>query len=166
MTTKGVSMSVPSRGFFTLLALLAVPALVFAADYTVHTVTLPGGGADGIGMDYIGYDAATNAVWAPAGNTGAVDVIDVATGKIRQVTGFPTKEVTFRDRKRVIGPSSVTFGDGKAFVGNRGDSSVCAVNPKTLERGKCEVLDSMPDGIAYVGPTKEVWVTTPRDKSI
>jgi DNA-binding beta-propeller fold protein YncE len=147
-------------------AVLAVPALVFAADYTVRTVTLPGGGPEGIGMDYIGYDAATNAVWAPAGNTGAVDVIDVATGKIRQVTGFPTKEVTFRDRKRVIGPSSVTFGDGKAFVGNRGDSSVCAVNPKTLERGKCEVLDSMPDGLAYVGPTKEVWVTTPRDKSI
>ncbi len=24
----------------------------------------------------------------------------------------------------------------------------------------------MPDGLAYVGPTKEVWVTTPRDKSI
>src|SRR5262249_58696437 len=60
----------------------------------------------------------------------------------------------------------VTFGDGKAFVGNRGDSSVCAVNPKTLERGTCAVLDSMPDGLAYVGPTREVWVTTPRDMSI
>src|SRR5262249_29686530 len=27
-------------------------------------------------------------------------------------------------------------------------------------------LDSMPDGLAYVAQTKEVWVTTPRDKSI
>src|SRR5436309_13830411 len=143
MTTKGVTMSVSSRGLFFFLALLGVPALVFAADYTVRTVTLPGGGADGIGMDYIGYDAATNTVWAPAGNTGAVDVIAVAGGKIRQITGFPTKEVTFRDRKRVIGPSSVTFGGGKAFVGNRGDNSVCAINPKTLQRGKCKVLDSM-----------------------
>jgi len=53
-----------------------------------------------------------------------------------------------------------------AFVGNRGDSSVCAFNPKTHARGHCEVLDSMPDGLAYVAATKEVWVTTPRDKSI
>src|SRR5262249_56839255 len=33
-------------------------------------------------------------------------------------------------------------------------------------RGHCHKLDSMPDGLAYVAGTKEVWVTTPRDKSI
>ena len=33
-------------------------------------------------------------------------------------------------------------------------------------RGTCGKLDSSPDGIAYVAKTKEVWVTTPRDKSI
>src|SRR5262249_49108361 len=33
-------------------------------------------------------------------------------------------------------------------------------------KGTCGKLDSMPDGIAYVAKTKEVWVTTPRDKSI
>lgn len=156
-------MTATPRALLPLLLLLAVP--VCGADYKAHTITLPGGTADGIAMDYIGYHAATNTVWIP-GNVGTVYVIDAATAKIRQVTGFPTKEVTIRDRKRLLGPSSVTFGDGKVYIGNRGDSSVCAVDPKTLERGKCEVLASMPDGLAYVAPTKEVWVTTPRDKSI
>ena len=144
---------------------LALPVTLCAAEATVHSITLPGGTPAGIGMDYIGFDHATDTVWVPAGGTGAVDVID-ASGKVRQITGFPTKEVTFRDRKRTMGPSSVTMGDGTVYVGNRGDSSICAVNPKTLVRGHCEVLDSMPDGLAYVGATKEVWVTTPRDKSI
>jgi DNA-binding beta-propeller fold protein YncE len=52
------------------------------------------------------------------------------------------------------------------YVGNRGDSSVCAFNASSLARGACHRLDSMPDGLAYVAATKEVWVTTPRDKSI
>src|SRR5437764_10176979 len=94
-----------------LLALLALPAVLVAAGYSVTTITLPGGTPEGIGMDYIGYHAATNAIWVPAGNSGAVDVIDMATHKIRQIPGFPTKEVTVRDRKRVLGPSSVAFGD-------------------------------------------------------
>jgi len=149
---------------FAILTLLAVP--LFAADYSVHTLPLPGATPAGIGMDYIGFDAATNAVWVPACNTGAVDVIDPATNKIRQVTGFPTKEVELRNVKRVIGPSSVSFGGGTAFIGNRADSSVCAVNAKTLARERCQVLASSPDGLAYVAATKELWVTTPRDKSI
>jgi DNA-binding beta-propeller fold protein YncE len=70
------------------------------------------------------------------------------------------------ERKRRVGPSSVTIGDGWVYVGNRGDSSVCAFHPRTLVRGACHRLDSMPDGLAYVAATKEVWVTTPRDKSI
>jgi len=147
-----------------LLLFLALP--VFAADYTVKPLPLPGASAEGIGMDYIAYEPSTNSVWVPAGNTGAVDVIDVATGKIAQITGFATKEVTFRDRKRTVGPSAVAFGGKTAYVGNRGDSSVCAVDVKTHKLGHCEVLPSSPDGIAYVPNTAEVWVTTPRDKSI
>ena len=153
------------RRLFALVLFFAMPAAVFAADYSVRTIQLPGATPAGIAMDYIGFDAPTGSIWIP-GNTGAVDVIDVATGHIRQITGFPTKEVTMRERKRTLGPSSVTFGGGMAYVGNRGDSSVCAIDPKTLARGHCEVLDSSPDGLAYVAATKEVWVTTPRDKSI
>jgi len=150
----------------TALLLLLLPALLYATDYTVSKITLPGGTDTGIGMDYIAFDEGTNSVWVPAGNSGRVDVIDASTQKIREIPNFTTKEVTVRERKRVLGPSSVTFGGGKVFIGNRGDQSVCAFDTKTLAKGACGTLTSMPDGIAYVAATKEVWVTTPRDKSI
>ena len=157
------------------LAILVIAgAFLFAAQtlraadptYTVSMQALPGASDAGIGMDYIIFDPATHSVWVPAGNTGAVDVVDPATGKVRQITGFPTAEMGTGDRKRVVGPSSVTIGSGVIYIGNRGDSTVCAVDPKTLVRGTCHKVDSMPDGLAYVAGTKEVWVTTPRDKSI
>ncbi|HEX7835850.1 MAG TPA: hypothetical protein VF469_00225, partial [Kofleriaceae bacterium] len=109
----------------------------------------------------------TRTVWAPAGNTAAVDVVDITTRRVAQVTGFPTQEFERGGQKRTVGPSSATLGEaGTVYVGNRGDSSVCAVDEAKLVRGACGKLDSSPDGIAYVASTHEVWVTTPRDKSI
>jgi DNA-binding beta-propeller fold protein YncE len=95
-----------------------------------------------------------------------VAVIDTSKGTVRQIDGFPTAAMGTGDRKRMVGPSSVTVGKGLVYVGNRGDSTVCALNASTLARGTCHHFDSMPDGLAYVAATKEVWVTTPRDKSI
>jgi DNA-binding beta-propeller fold protein YncE len=136
------------------------------AGYKVDLLPLPDNNAGDVSMDYIAYDAATDAVWVPGGNTGAVDVVDVATGKVRQISGFATSSVQSRGGTRVLGPSGVSIGDGVVYIGNRGDSSVCAVDPKALTRGTCGKLDSMPDGVAWVAPTHEVWVTTPRDNSI
>ena len=137
-----------------------------AARYAVRDLALPGANENGIAMDYVAFDPATGLVWVPAGNTGAVDVVDTRTGTVKQIPGFPTTEVDVRGRKRVMGPSSVTVGAGTVYVGNRGDATVCAFDPRSLQRRACGHLDSMPDGIAYVPTTKEVWVTTPRDKSV
>jgi len=145
--------------------LAAGPARGAEPSYTVRNLPLPGGPA-AINMDYIAFDPATRSIWAPAGNTGAVDVVDTANDAIRRIPDLPTAEMGSGERKRKVGPSSVTIGEGWVYVGNRGDSSVCAFHPRTLEKGACYRLDSMPDGIAYVAATKEVWVTTPRDKSI
>ena len=134
-------------------------------SYSVRTLTLPDNNKGDVPTDYIAYDASTNSVWVPGGFTGAVDVVDAATGKVRQVSA-PTAEVDFRGGKRVIGPSGVSVGEGVVYIGNRADSSVCAFDARTLAPGVCGHLDSAPDGVAYVGPTKEVWVTTPRDKSV
>jgi DNA-binding beta-propeller fold protein YncE len=160
-----------------LLVLLAaaIPLLSAAPDdattstsggYKVSAVSLPGGGADGIGMDVMAYDPRTGLVWAPAGNTGAVDVVDTASGKVTQISGFPTKEVEVRGRKRTLGPSAATVGDAFIYVGNRADSTICAVDARSLTKGVCGALDSPPDLLAYVPSTREVWVTTPRDHSI
>src|SRR5207302_5486530 len=67
---------------------------------------------------------------------------------------------------RTVGPTSVTIGDGVAYIGNRANYRICAINPRPLVTKTCAHIDSMPDGLAYVAPTKEVWVTAPRDKSI
>jgi DNA-binding beta-propeller fold protein YncE len=136
------------------------------AANAVQAIALPGAPAGGVFMDYLAYDRARGRVWVPAGNTGAVDVVDVASGRVDTIAGFPTQEMERRGRKRVVGPSSATVGDGVVYVGNRGDSTVCAVKADSLEKGACAHLDSMPDGLAYVASSKEVWVTTPRATSI
>ena len=147
---------------------LLVAVSVYGADasYSVRLLPLPPAAQGGISMDYIAFDPATRFVWVPAGNTGAVDVVDTATGKVTQISGLPTKDVDIRGRKRTFGPTSVTIGKGVVYIGNRADYSICAFNERTLAKGACGTIDSMPDGLAYVASTKEVWVTAPRDKSI
>ncbi len=135
-------------------------------SFVVTSLALPGAPADGVMLDYLAFDHARHCVWVPAGGTGSADVIDTKTQEIRRVEKFPTTEVERRGKKRMVGPSSATVGDGVVYVGNRGDSSVCAVDATTLARGGCVTIPSMPDGLAFVARTKEVWVTTPRDQSI
>ena len=137
-----------------------------AAASSLRKVALPGATADGVLMDYIAYDPAHRRVWVPAGNTGSVDVIDAASDHVDRIEGFATAEIERRGQKRTVGPSAATVGDGIVYVGSRGDSSVCAIDAATLKVGACLKLDAMPDGLAYVASTKEVWVTTPRDHAI
>jgi hypothetical protein len=137
-----------------------------ASNYTVRTLPLPDNGTGDVSMDYIAFEPATNSLWVPGGNTGAVDVVDVATGKVRQIPSLPTSQTQARGGTRVLGPSGVSIGDGVVYIGNRGGSEVCAFNSRTLARVACLHLDSAPDGVAYVAPTKEVWVTTPGEQGI
>src|SRR5215471_11367480 len=147
---------------------IAAASSMNAADktYKVDVQSLPGATAAGISMDYIAFDPATRFVWAPAGNMATVIVVNSTDGSMKKVSGFQTAEVGSGDRKRVVGPSAVTIGEGIAYIGNRGDSSVCAFDAKSLANIACHKLDSSPDGLAYVASQKEVWVTTPREKSI
>ncbi|HET8948722.1 MAG TPA: hypothetical protein VFQ07_17210 [Candidatus Polarisedimenticolia bacterium] len=137
-----------------------------AAAAGVREIALPAAPLDGVSLDYLAADRARHRVWVPAGGTGAVVVIDTNTGTIHRIAGFPVAEVERNGRKRVVGPSSATVGDGFVYIGDRADASVCAVNAKTLKKGSCATLSSMPDGLAYVASTKEVWVTAPRERAI
>jgi DNA-binding beta-propeller fold protein YncE len=135
-------------------------------SYAVHTLTLPDHGQGNITMDYIAYDAKTGYVWVPAINIGSVYVVDTSNERVREITGFATKELEVQGRKRSQGPSGVSIGDGVVYIGDRADSSVCAIDERTLARKNCGHIDSTPDGVVYVGTTKEVWVTAPRDNSV
>src|SRR3984893_273738 len=137
-----------------------------SANYITRTLALPDHGLGNITMDYIAYDPKTGYVWVPAINVGSVYVVDTGDGSVREISGFPANEVELGGRKRRQGPSGVSIGDGVVYIGDRADSSVCAIDEKTLERKTCGHIDSTPDGVVYVAPTKEVWVTAPRDKSV
>lgn len=137
-----------------------------STSYSVKTLSLPDHGKGTIAMDYIAYDPNTGYVWVPAINIGSVDVVDTSNGNVREITGFATNEVDVGGRKRTQGPSGVSVGEGVVYIGDRADSSVCAIDEKTLARKNCGHIDSTPDGVVYVAPTKEVWVTAPRDNSV
>src|SRR5262245_13897977 len=144
----------------------AAPTSAQTGAAAVTPLSLPGAPPDGLWLDYLAVDRARHRVWVPAGATGSADVIDTRTQTITRVGDFPVAEVERDGRKRRIGPSSASVGDGVVYVGDRADSSVCAVDATTLARRGCATLSSMPDGVAFVAATKEVWVTTPRDQSI
>src|SRR5262249_31408626 len=64
------------------------------------------------------------------------------------------------------GPTSVALGDGTVYVGNRGDSTICAVNANTLKIGQClpvaprdAGMGAAPDSVTYVAATRELWLT-------
>src|SRR6516162_4752279 len=136
------------------------------ANSSVRILALPDHGQGNITMDYIAYDPKTGYVWVPAINIGSVNVVDTSSGTVREISGFATKELELKGRKRAQGPSGVSIGDGVVYIGDRADSSVCAVDEKTLARKTCGHIDSTPDGVFYVAPTEEVWVTAPRDNSV
>jgi Uncharacterized conserved protein len=137
-----------------------------ASGTEIMALPLPDASADGVTLDYLAADRARHQIWVPAGGTGNTVVIDTRTQEIRLVENFPTREAERNGVKRMVGPSSATVGDGVVYVGNRGDSSVCAVDAITLVRGDCVTLSSMPDGLAFVRSRKEVWATTPREQTI
>src|SRR2546425_9491860 len=64
--------------------------------FLTATIALPGGPP--VGMDYLAYDAAHKRVWVPAGNTGNIDVVDVATGKVTAIGGLATAPSKRPDR--------------------------------------------------------------------
>src|SRR5262249_10515541 len=86
------------------------------SSYTVRTLSLPDQGSGDVSMDYIAIDSATNSLWVPGGNTGAVDVVDLGTGNVRQIPEFPTAQVQARGGTRVLGPSAVSIGDGVVYI--------------------------------------------------
>jgi DNA-binding beta-propeller fold protein YncE len=127
------------------------------------TISLPGGPP--VGMDFLTYDRDTNRVWVPAGNTGNVDVIDVATGKVTTIGDFATAPPRKPGRPR-MGPSSTTVGEGVVWIGNRGNNQLSGYDAKTLAARGVVQLPTMPDGLAYSKTTHELWATTPGDKTI
>src|SRR5438552_3931524 len=136
---------------------LMIAIALAAAAATATPLRLPA--EPPILMDYLAADGAR--VWIPAGNTGKVFLL--TGGQFRAVGGFATRKGS---SDRLMGPSAVTVGEGAVYVGNRGDSRIWAIDPRSMEKKGSAEMPSTPDGVFYVATTREVWVTTPRQHSI
>ena len=136
------------------------------SDYELTPISLPG--ASGVvALDYFAYDRSTGKLWVPASNNGNVDVIDENSDAVSQVSGFKTGEVELRGRKVPLGPTAVSVGDGIVYIGNRGDSTLCVIDTRSLKRGECLQVAppsagpaAAPDAVVYVAATRELWITT------
>src|SRR2546430_16747719 len=119
-----------------LLSLLAAPILHAASpSYSVRMLPLPHGDQNGIYMDYIAFDPATGFVWAPAGNTGAIDIVDTATQKVKQIGGEGTKKGEGRGRESIFGPTAGATGEGVGVIGNTPGGCICAFTAATAASG-------------------------------
>jgi DNA-binding beta-propeller fold protein YncE len=147
-------------------------AHTIVSDYEVKPISLPG--ANGvIVLDHLAYDRARGKLWVPASNTGNVDVIDESTDAASQISGFNTDEVELEGHKVRLGPTAVSIGDGVAYIGNRGNSTLSIIDLQTLERGESLQMTpasaetgGSPHGVVYVATSRELWVTTGPGKSI
>src|SRR6266568_7310525 len=111
----------PLVTLFVVTAALAAPPPPVATSAGVTSLLLPGAPADGVALDYLVVDRARHRVWVPAGGTGSADVIDTRTQAISRVEKFPVADVERNGKKRKMGPSSATVGDGVVYVGDRAD---------------------------------------------
>jgi DNA-binding beta-propeller fold protein YncE len=132
---------------------------------TAKAIALPGISGHAA-LDYLVFESSRGRIWVPVGDTGSVDVFDPASAQFTRIDGFKSAERDMHGKKRMMGPSSGSFGEGFVYIGNRASSEVCAIDAGTLKPGKCFKLATQPDGVAYVASAKELWVTTPRDSSV
>lgn len=122
-------------------------------------------GAKGlVTLDYLALDPSTGRVWVPAGNTGNVDVIDGPS--LKSIRGFATRAFELKGHGGFLGPSSIAIGDGRAYIGNRADATICAIDAQTLKREKCAAIAkttegwaAAPDAVVFVPTTHELWIT-------
>jgi DNA-binding beta-propeller fold protein YncE len=141
-------------------------APVTPATLTPKSFALPPGEGTP-NLDFLAYEPKRGRIWIPmTRDSGSVEVFDVASSTFVRVTNLPTVQKENGGRKRVMGPSSVTIGDGVAYVGNRGTNEVCAIDLASLKLGACAKAPVPPDGVVYVASAKEVWVTSPHEKAI
>src|SRR5437660_10243223 len=135
-----------------------------AADtnYELKSISLPGATGT-VALDYFAYDRATGKLWVPASNTGSVDVIDEKTDAVSQIAGFPTGEIERRGRNITVGPTAASIGNGVVYIGNRGNTTLCVIDAKTLALGECVPVSAdravTPDGVVYVAAARELWIT-------
>jgi len=164
------ALSFSARIALTSIPIFLIVVAAFAQEtrtskFELKPLSLPGENGF-VMLDYVAFDRANQLLWVPAGNTGSVDVIS-ANDEIKRIEGFSVADVELMGKRRPVGPSSVAIGEGVVYIGSRADSMICVVDSHTFKVGDCISFASAsagpgaaPDGLIYVGDTRELWATS------
>src|SRR5690348_14159515 len=93
------------------------------------TVPLPGGSPAGIGFDDMRYSPSLHRVIAPAGRTGALDLVDPATKKVTSIPGFSSDTSFGGGAGHGQGTTSADEGRGLLFASDRTARTLVVVDP-------------------------------------
>jgi len=147
-----------------MLAWAIAPAMAAMSPKAPESVIRIPGGEHGIGFDDIGYFASMGMVSIPAGQTGALVLINPDSGKVAATYRVTTPAAGMHGREQ--GTSSAAYGDGYIFASDHGQPGVVVLDArdgKVLQRIR---LASGPDYVRYLESRHELWVTEPRAQQI
>jgi len=139
--------------FIALFILLAGPA----------PIPVPGGGG-GVGFDDLLFSSALGRFLVPGGRTGSVFLLNPGTRKL-EALGHLSKIETWQGGHG----QSATSADARAdtlFVADRTSRRLVAIPVRGDAPAVDAPLESGPDYVRWVEPTKEVWVTEPEAAAI
>lgn len=134
-----------------------------ASDRHAVPIVLPGG-EHGLDLDDMGYVPGLHRIVVPAGQTGALVLIDPADNALTSIPGISPPAATAHGRDQ--GTSSVADGEGLLFASDHTDQALVIVDPLHKRVLAREPLASGSDYIRYLAERHEVWVTEPEASQI
>ena len=144
-------------------AALSRAALADAAATKPVAIALPGG-EHGLGLDDMGYVPALRRIVVPAGQTGALVLINPADNTLTSISGISPPAA--KPRGRDEGTSSAVYGARLLFASDHTHQAVVIVDPfhkRVLARTP---LASGSDYLRFLAGVNELWVTEPEASRI
>ena len=126
-------------------------------------IAIPGG-ARGIGFDDMGYVPELHRVVVPAGQTGALALIDPEPLALTLIPGITTPRRAAQGHGE--GTTSVAYARGFLFASDRDTHQVVIVDPRNSSVLGRVPLSGGPDYLRYDPVTRELWVTEPGARQI
>lgn len=147
-------------------ALIAFSLSAVAAETHVTPIALPGG-EHGLGLDDMSYLPALHRIVVPAGQTGALVLIDPDNNSLSSIPGIaPSASAKPGRHGRDEGTSSAAYGEGFVFASDHTNRAIAIVDLEQQRVLTRVPLASGSDYVRYLGAQHEVWVTEPEAAQI
>lgn len=144
--------------------LLAGPSATSAVPGEPTRIIAIPGGEHGIGFDDMDYVAQLHRIVVPAGQTGAIALIDPQRVALQLIPGVATPRTAVRGHGE--GTTSAAYARGFLFASDRDTHQVVIVDlRKRFVLGRV-ALSAGPDYLRYDPVTSELWVTEPHAQQI